>query len=115
MMVCNECGRIFDEGDARMVRGDMVEHFGTPCRLPDYAVCPSCKSEDIEQAYACEGCGETHSELYYADLSATGDGDLHVCKDCRVQVLKRFDRWKVLLTETERKILKDAFAESEAF
>lgn len=63
--ICNECGAIFD--DPKTVRG--IDGDG-------WSECPSCGSEDYEEAKECERCGDVVSE------SDAYGFDHCVCKSC---------------------------------
>lgn len=115
MRICNDCGKIFSDDAAKSKPGDVGECRGRPFQFPGYIVCPECESEDFETARRCSMCGDFHSELYYEQQSAIGNGDLQVCKDCRQKVLKEFAIWKAALTPMQAEVLADAFSENAAF
>ena len=46
MMLCGDCGEIFDEEDAGCVHECVGEFWGSPA-YQSYPVCPSCGSDNI--------------------------------------------------------------------
>lgn len=115
MYVCDDCGKVFSAEQAKTMPGDSGECRGTPFQFPGYIVCPACDSEEFAIGHRCRMCGDYHSEAYYAQQSALGNGDLGVCKDCRSNVLKKFAEWKADLTEPMKDVLSDAFGENDPF
>jgi len=51
---------------------------GVTCET--FYVCPHCGSDEIDDAYECEICGEPTTSLDY-------------CDDCRTEVVKSFNKW----------------------
>lgn len=81
MYVCNECNNIFSEEESRTRFEDMGECFGSPSGR-EYLVCPSCGSDDVEEAKKCEICEEWgHAESY--------DGKQY-CDECLGYIKKKF-------------------------
>ena len=74
MLVCLECGYVFDEGDAAIWREDRGEFWGSPCS-EELSGCPRCKRACVE-AYKCDCCGEWISGDYIKI-----DGDRY-CENC---------------------------------
>lgn len=60
LMICNNCGTIFDADDYD-IKG----------------ICPDCESDNIDKAVECEICGDTVPESIVVDV----DG-MKVCDDC---------------------------------
>jgi hypothetical protein len=59
MYICKDCGEVFAECDTRSeYRG---ECFGFPA-YEDYACCPYCESDDIEEVVVCKRCGKNFGE-----------------------------------------------------
>lgn len=59
MMICNGCGDVFADFDA-----DVKTEFDPDARRDlSFLRCPSCLSEEIEEAYQCEQCDEFVAEL----------------------------------------------------
>ena len=77
MLVCKECGEIFQEEDA----GELIytENLGEFSRRETWMTCPNCGSDDITDAEKCECCGEWFDpdELSYSDAL-----DQRVCSEC---------------------------------
>lgn len=62
---CPECGEIFPEDEARVLRRD--EGYGTK----EIYACPNCRNTEIDEADKCERCGEPIPP------------DEHFCEDCK--------------------------------
>ena len=61
MLICNDCGCVFGEDEARIEQDkDYVDNgLGLECiRCDNILHCPNCDSEDIEEAKECPVCGE---------------------------------------------------------
>lgn len=75
MLVCLECGHVFDEDSVRSGRGYIGECWGQDC-YEDY-VCSPCCSGDFAETYECDCCGEWITGTYIK----TEDGD-RICENC---------------------------------
>ena len=97
MYVCQECNNVFSDEESRTRLEDMGEYFGSPSGR-EYLVCPSCGSNDIEEAKKCELCEEwVHTESY--------DGE-HYCDECVEYIKKKFgDLITNNFNEKERKLI----------
>lgn len=49
VMICENCGEVFDADECAIIRENMGEHFGSPA-FEEWAVCPFCRSTDITYA-----------------------------------------------------------------
>lgn len=60
MLICNECQEVFEEPKI------IEEHhpYGMTYAVEKFAVCPHCKSTNIQEARCCERCGEYVAELH---------------------------------------------------
>ena len=47
MLICNDCGKIFDEDDAKVVHDHVGDFWGAPA-YQDFIECPYCGSDDID-------------------------------------------------------------------
>ena len=61
MILCNDCGRLFYEDEAKIQYVDQGEWFGFPAH-EKLRVCPYCGSDDVEDwdeenVDACVSCG----------------------------------------------------------
>lgn len=65
-MICNNCGRTFDEP----ARAHQMHYEVDTMREESYSICPHCHSEEIEETDKCPVCGET--------IATTDD----YCEDC---------------------------------
>lgn len=75
MLICNNCGCVFDEDEARVEQDkDYVNNgLGMECvRCDNILHCPNCDSQDIEEAKECPVCGE----YFYPDSM------YDVCNNC---------------------------------
>ena len=68
---CYDCGSLIDEDELltkteEYNRGEFV----------DYAVCPYCGSEEVDEAKTCELCGEAFSPDKLGDY----------CEDCEIEL-----------------------------
>ena len=53
-MICNNCGRTFDEP----ARAHQMHYEVDTMREESYSICPHCHSEEIEESDKCPVCGE---------------------------------------------------------
>jgi hypothetical protein len=69
MLICNECGEVFEEPKI------IEEHhpYGMTYATEHWAVCPHCEETDFQEARQCTQCGE-----YVADLE---EGLCEICYD----------------------------------
>lgn len=61
MLICNDCGCVFSEDEARIEQDkDYVNNgLGMECvRCDNILHCPDCDSQDVEEAKVCSVCGE---------------------------------------------------------
>jgi len=75
MLICNDCGCVFGEDEARIEQDkDYVNNgLGMECvRCDDILHCPNCDSQDVEEAKVCSVCGE----YFYPDSM------YDVCPNC---------------------------------
>ena len=80
MFACCECGEIFHEGDAGIrVETEYIEGWS---RTERYLTCPSCGSEDLEEAVRCEECGEWTAPNKIFDIEEL---DKKFCPDCALR------------------------------
>ena len=104
MLICNECGEIFEDGDAEIVRDDRG-FCGSESVCESLAVCPSCGCDDLADAGYCEVCGE------WRDAELIDDG---ICHDCRRQTKISFDRLLLnFFTPLQLKALRQIEEEGE--
>ena len=75
MLICNNCGRLFDESEAVRYRDSDT--------LETYSLCPSCGDYDSDIAVKCPVCGEYASENEL-------DDNFGLCKECRNNTEKLF-------------------------
>ena len=47
MLICNDCGKIFDEDEAKVVHDHVGDFWGVPA-YQDFLECPYCGSDEIE-------------------------------------------------------------------
>ena len=74
MLVCLECGHVFDEDDAAVWKEDRGEYWGAPC-FETISGCPRCKGAYTE-THRCHCCGEWINGDYIKI-----DGDRY-CENC---------------------------------
>lgn len=80
MFACCECGEIFHEEDAEIrVETEYIEGWR---RTERYLTCPSCGSEDLEEAVQCEECGEWIAPNKIFDIEEL---DEKLCPDCALR------------------------------
>lgn len=87
MYICDDCGMTFDEyesGEYRETYGEGVMR-GTV----SYMCCPSCGSDNIEEAEKCTCCGEYFSP---DNLVTDFDGN-NVCHECKEWLIQEGE-WK---------------------
>lgn len=82
MFKCNCCGNIFEEGEEGTRREYIGSFWGAPA-YKEYDVCPSCRSDDFDEAENCEICGE---------VVASDDCYDGVCPNC---IVKNFMNWEL--------------------
>lgn len=70
---CRECGEFFKEPNYRHEK-ELHTEVGAYEEW-DVPTCPFCGSEDLEDAYTCECCGEPHSLDPYG-----------LCKECEAEL-----------------------------
>ena len=77
MYYCKNCEELFDKEDAHYEDcGFWCEFWGHDVYKEEYEMqCPYCRSERIEKAYTCDGCGE-----YFRPYELDGDD---LCECCR--------------------------------
>lgn len=80
--ICEKCGKVFSECGTH----NEYHPYGDGCAAESWACCPSCGSEDFEEAIECKRCGE-----YFAESKS----DYDICADCQKEVMKEFQK-KVL-------------------
>ena len=88
MLYCTGCEQFFDEDDAGEDREQLGEYWGAPA-YREYAVCPYCGSDQIEEAHRCKLCGEW--------IPYSGDD---YCEECSDRV---FDMYCLMLLDLETK------------
>ena len=94
MNICLDCGRVFDDEEADVIRDDpSPAGVSLPSGYYEYLCCPDCGSDYYEEAVKCLLCGE-----YVKEDNAIGD----FCKDCAADVLGRM-----------RMVLNESFTETE--
>lgn len=88
MYMCRECGRVFEAPETvKESRGGGT--YGT--YYEEFGVCPHCASDDIAEAYQCEGCGEWFEEDEIQDF---------YCYKCLKEALEDTDAvWKFMHDE----------------
>ena len=97
MLICLDCGKVFDDEDVCTVF-DQVGELATDGK--DMDVCPYCKGNYIVEAHKCENCEEYFCE---EDLS---DG---FCDKCGEELINRFNYiWKTF-SEEEKEFLQDNY------
>lgn len=89
MYRCADCGAVFDE--PRRCYGEMLEHFGFPCREPDLKICPSCGGDSFEEVCQCSVCGAwlPEDEMEAWEDEANEDSGF-LCEDCAGKLLRQF-------------------------
>lgn len=95
---CNHCGETFDEVEEK--RNYPVSEFS---EYETYHVCPLCQSEDYEESFKCEICGQWHPE------SEEGDAE-NVGKSCEDKLCKEF--YSILeasFSNEEQEVLKQIY------
>jgi len=84
MYKCNSCGAIFGEDEFPTIDGEVSavyaggEKIHSDKKPEVIEQCPECRSEDFEDVYECENCGE-YTPLLYAK---EGKGGPAICDDC---------------------------------
>ena len=78
-MICCDCGNIFDEGEAKIIRERHDEIPGGFCE--EFYACPSCGSDSVKDAVRCKKCGG--SFLYERLWSG------YYCSDCLSEFIGR--------------------------
>lgn len=92
---CENCGQFVLEGDLEKSYEHHSELNGMGgITYETFYVCPHCGSDEIEDAYECEMCGEPTLSLDY-------------CEECTTEVIKSFNEWlektaKDMHTSTEK-------------
>lgn len=79
MLICNDCGNVFTEVEARIEQDkDYVNNgLGMECVRNESTIhCPECGSEEVEEAKVCKECGE----YFYPD------GYNLICPNCREEI-----------------------------
>lgn len=97
MIICNECGAVFDEP-----KGVFNKVGELPTDGHYESVCPECGGDDIEDAERCHGCDE------YKAKSTLNDG---FCNECGAEVEKKAREFWTGLTEAEQEYLRDRICE----
>ena len=81
MYICLDCGRIFDEDEADVIRDDpSPAGVSLPSGYYEYPCCPDCGSDYLGETEKCMLCGE-----YVGEDDMIGG----FCKDCAADVLGR--------------------------
>ena len=76
MLICNDCGAIFDEDD--VVLQGQAHPYGEGLVGEYHSVCPSCKEGDIVEAVMCTRCGkQDHKDFMEFDNELN-----YVCGEC---------------------------------
>jgi hypothetical protein len=102
MYKCAHCGKLFDDGEEKTYKESVGEYFGFPS-LVSYACCPFCGEDDYEEISACKICG-----------SYDHDVDEVYCKDCEIDVMKRFAAIvRAEFSSEERELLKELYENDE--
>ena len=60
MMICENCGEIFDEPE--MIGQQRAVYSELDVTAPEVYCCPACKSEDIFEAHECAVCGSLSAD-----------------------------------------------------
>lgn len=96
-MYCNNCGRYFDESSALTEKFHHSELSGMGGKTyEEYLVCPSCRDNNIEEAYECGMCGEPTltevcdkcKEMFFADLDKFFQDESGKYNGCDPDILK---------------------------
>lgn len=96
MRICDGCGLVFHEDEARCEAEVVVAADGYSVR--NVPVCPQCGETDTSRAYRCRNCGNYHS----SDKISFG-----LCEDCRNDLQVRFYKGIV-------GVLRDCFSKRES-
>lgn len=75
MLICLECGHVFDEEDVDVVRSYLGECWGQDCYESE--ACSPCCHDDFTEAYECDCCGEWITESYIKL-----DNGQRICQNC---------------------------------
>lgn len=73
MLICLECGKVFDEDDIEYWEESRGEYWGMPC-TEKMSGCPRCQGA-YEEAEECEKCGK-----YYPKNELDEN---NLCEDCQ--------------------------------
>ena len=76
-MICEDCGRVFNEDELETTYENVGEFWGTPA-YESYVTCPYCKSTYVSESRCCEECGTED----IADNIIKCFDDIYRCKDC---------------------------------
>lgn len=99
MLKCENCGKIFDERELFFKKEPLCQIDGV-WQHEEFAVCPHCHSEEVEEAEQCPICGE-----WEAETEMTYDG---VCNTCSKLTREKFNAFLATLTCEEINFLTDA-------
>ena len=98
MLVCSECGAVFEEGSAASVR-EYAGFAGEEGAYYDSAVCPGCRRDSAVEGARCSKCGEwfPESEVEYG-----------LCENCRKKSVEEFEEvMSCSFSPSEREYLQD--------
>lgn len=81
MLICNECGAIFDESEMRIIHDDpSPSGVSLAPGYYEYGVCPKCGDDDIDEAERCYLCGEWISKHRN-----------EICMDCEIKLREDYE------------------------
>lgn len=88
MYACNNCRKVFDVEESSTIHECVGEYMGQPAYL-DYAACPYCGCDDLEEAEECECCGEYHhpEAIYHTSVG-------NYCEECTMDIWDEFNKIK---------------------
>ena len=75
MLVCVECGHLFDEEKIAVWQESRGEYWGVPC-FESVGGCPICKGHFVD-AHRCDCCGEWINSSYIKL-----ENGKRICEDC---------------------------------
>lgn len=100
MYKCDNCGHLFEEGEAATKRVRVGECWGEPCS-EDVPECPVCGG-DFSEAKRCKVCDE-----YFG----VEDKEDEICEDCKIEIQKKFTDFINNLETAEKEYLIDNMEE----
>lgn len=115
MNICTDCGHAFSDDEMETGKA-FVGYMGSAPAYESYGKCPFCGSDDIEEAYECESCGE-----YFADGEIGRYSGVYICAECKKELVRQYndfqafceEHYKASFADKERELLEALREEGE--